>query len=236
MRLDDAIAHRQAESCSLSHALGGEERVEDLPEVLLGDPAAVIGDGHVDLPVFLPCAYPNGPSVPHGVERILQQVQEDLSQLAVVGLDRGAGLLERKVERKCVTLDLALPQPGPTIQADDGQLRQVFLNLLQNALDAVRDAGTIQVSARQEDGEIDVAITDDGCGIPEEHLGKIFDPFFSTKGVGKGTGLGLSVSYGIIQAHGGRISVESRPGSGSTFHVWLPAASEARAGDPRMTA
>lgn len=72
------------------------------------------------------------------------------------------------------------------------------------------------------DSSVEVAITDDGCGIAQEHLHKIFDPFFTTKPVGEGTGLGLSVSYGIIQDHGGRIEVSSEPGKGSTFSVFLP--------------
>jgi two-component system, NtrC family, sensor kinase len=134
-------------------------------------------------------------------------------------------LVRYQVERKHVTASLALPQPGAMIQGDDGQLQQVFLNLLQNALDAVPEGGNVHVSARLDTRGIEVAVADTGCGIPEEHLRKIFDPFFSTKGVGKGTGLGLSVSYGIVQAHGGRISAESKTGAGSTFRVWLPAAS-----------
>ena len=69
---------------------------------------------------------------------------------------------------------------------------------------------------------IDIAITDNGCGIPQANLQRIFDPFFTSKEVGKGTGLGLSVSYGIVKAHGGTISVQSTVGEGTTFHVLLP--------------
>ena len=97
-------------------------------------------------------------------------------------------------------------------------------------LDAVPEGGTVQVGARADTGGVELVVADDGCGIQEEHLGRIFDPFFSTKGPGKGTGLGLSVSYGIVQAHGGRIGVESRAGAGSTFRVWLPATPVGREG------
>ena len=69
---------------------------------------------------------------------------------------------------------------------------------------------------------IEISVTDTGCGIPEANLQRIFDPFFTSKEVGKGTGLGLSVSYGIVKAHGGRISVESVVGTGTTFHIYLP--------------
>ncbi len=157
---------------------------------------------------------------PVDVERVLQDT---------------LALVRYQVERKRVKLRLVPPQPAATIQADEGQLQQVFLNLLLNALDAMSEGGTVQVTARHDSGGIEVAVADNGSGIGEEHLGRIFDPFFSTKGVGKGTGLGLSVSYGIVQAHGGRITVESRPGVGSTFHVWLPAASETWPGDSRGT-
>ena len=69
---------------------------------------------------------------------------------------------------------------------------------------------------------VEISITDNGCGIPPEHLGRIFDPFFSTKEVGKGTGLGLAVSLGIVKEHGGNIRVRSEPGKGSAFFIWLP--------------
>ena len=71
-------------------------------------------------------------------------------------------------------------------------------------------------------GRVEISIIDTGCGIRPEDLPRIFDPFFTTKGVGKGTGLGLSVSHGIVEAHGGSIEVESTPGAGSTFRVYLP--------------
>ena len=82
--------------------------------------------------------------------------------------------------------------------------------------------GTLTLTTRTEGSGVAVEVADDGAGIAPEVLPKIFDPFFSTKEIGKGTGLGLSISYKIVQQHGGRIDVESKPGSGTRFTVWLP--------------
>ncbi len=118
-------------------------------------------------------------------------------------------------------LDLAEALPSLFIVAD--QLLQVFLNILINALDALKEGkGLIAITSRQEDGHIVVTIEDNGIGIPEEHLSKIFEPFFTTKEVGHGTGLGLSVSYGIIKNFDGKIEVKSKVGEGSTFIIKLP--------------
>lgn len=157
--------------------------------------------------------------------------QRDLVMGAVdVGrmLEETLALVRYQIARKRVKLALTPLQPPVHVQGDGGQLQQVFLNLLLNALDAVPERGDVRISAHHDTGGIEIAVADNGCGIPAEDLGRIFDPFFSTKGVGKGTGLGLSVSYGIVQAHGGRIAVESQVGVGSTFRVWLPASSETR--------
>ena len=117
---------------------------------------------------------------------------------------------------------------------DADLIKQVVLNLLVNAQQAIEGKGHITVESRPHAGKIpakpgvealpmvEVLVRDTGCGIPESNLQRIFDPFFTSKEVGKGTGLGLSVSYGIINAHGGRISVESVVGKGTTFHILLP--------------
>jgi signal transduction histidine kinase len=110
----------------------------------------------------------------------------------------------------------------PPVMGNEHQLQQVFTNLMVNAQQAMKDGGKLTVSTAMNDGLVEIAFTDTGRGIPSEHLDKLFDPFFTTKEVGEGTGLGLSVSYGIIQAHKGRIEVESEPGKGSTFQIKLP--------------
>ncbi len=108
------------------------------------------------------------------------------------------------------------------ILADPHQLIQVFVNLILNAVQAMPEEGELSIKTSHEDGRVKIAIKDTGCGIPEENLDRIFDPFFSTKGPGQGTGLGLSVSYGIIQSHGGEIEVESQEYIGSEFTIILP--------------
>ena len=103
-----------------------------------------------------------------------------------------------------------------------GHLNQVFLNLLLNAAQAITDRGRIEVRSEVAGSEIRIRISDNGCGIPEGNLDRIFDPFFTTRQVGSGTGLGLTVCRDIVQAHGGRIEVESRVGAGTTFTLYLP--------------
>jgi signal transduction histidine kinase len=114
----------------------------------------------------------------------------------------------------------------PAIQGNAGRLQQVFLNLFLNARDAMPSGGELRVSTSNGAG-VSIAVADTGSGIAQEHIQRIYDPFFTTKstpreGQGKGTGLGLSVSYGIIQEHAGKIRVESRPGEGTTFYLDFP--------------
>jgi signal transduction histidine kinase len=111
----------------------------------------------------------------------------------------------------------------PGIQAVEDQLKQVFLNLLTNAEEAITgETGAITVRTEVRPGYVAVRFQDSGHGISPEDQERIFEPFFSTKSAAKGTGLGLSVSYGIVTRHGGTIEVESTPGLGSTFTVLLP--------------
>ena len=102
----------------------------------------------------------------------------------------------------------------PRVRCYAGQLNQVFLNLLMNACDAMKDQGKITISTRRGPLGVRLSFADDGPGIPESVRSRIFDPFFTTKPVGEGTGLGLSLSHGIIERHGGSIHVESEPGHG----------------------
>lgn len=104
---------------------------------------------------------------------------------------------------------------------DGGQLRQVFDNLMKNAVEAMPDGGTIHAATENGDGEICMSVADTGPGIPEANLPKMFTPFFTTKKVGKGTGLGLSVCYGIVKMHGGSIQATNRKGGGACFTVRL---------------
>jgi two-component system NtrC family sensor kinase len=110
----------------------------------------------------------------------------------------------------------------PVIASDQSQLQQVFMNLINNAIDAIGKNGNIDVYTLQDKRWIKVVIEDDGPGIPEAVRKKIFDPFYTTKPNGKGTGLGLSISYSIIEKMGGKIAVEGRNAGGTRFTVSLP--------------
>jgi signal transduction histidine kinase len=122
-------------------------------------------------------------------------------------------------ESRFVTeLDPALPPAT----VNEGQLRQVFLGLASNGLEAMDGRGTLTLRSRVRRGELEVEFEDAGPGIPDENLPRVFDPFFTTKPPGQGTGLGLAIAQGIVADHGGRIEVTSRPGKGSLFRVVLP--------------
>ncbi len=110
----------------------------------------------------------------------------------------------------------------PQIDCQARELNQAFLNLLNNAVEAIKGQGTIEVRSWQEGDMVCVSVGDSGRGIPEEHQQRIFEPFFTTKEVGKGTGLGLSICYEIVKKHRGTIEVESTEGAGSTFTIKLP--------------
>ncbi|MDY7225472.1 ATP-binding protein [Hyalangium rubrum] len=114
----------------------------------------------------------------------------------------------------------------PAIVGYPTQISQVFTNLLSNAAQAIEDRGEIRISTQQEGNMVVVRITDSGVGMTPEVLAKLFTPFYTTKPPGKGTGLGLSISYGIISRHQGRIEVQSKLGSGTTFTLKLPVAPE----------
>ncbi len=123
----------------------------------------------------------------------------------------------------------------PPLNCYPQQLNQVFMNLLINASHAVSEGDVIHIRTHYRDGQIYVVFKDTGIGIPSENLKKIFDPFFTTKAVGKGTGLGLYISYGIVEKHKGTLSVESKPGEGSTFTIKLPVAHSESLVHPAMT-
>ncbi len=110
----------------------------------------------------------------------------------------------------------------PELPVDTNQLQQVFLNIILNAGESITKKGIITIETSSTVQDIQITISDTGCGIKSEDMDKIFDPFFTTKPVGKGTGLGLSVSYGIIEQHGGIIKCESNVGKSTTFKVILP--------------
>jgi signal transduction histidine kinase len=118
----------------------------------------------------------------------------------------------------------------PVLVTDPFQLRQVLLNLINNAIQAVESAGRVEVLITGSADRITVEVVDDGIGIPPHNIERIFEPFFTTRGPEEGTGLGLSVSRNIVERLGGRIEVTSRPGEGTTMRIVLPRRPEAAAG------
>jgi signal transduction histidine kinase len=134
-------------------------------------------------------------------------------------------LMEHQLQSSGIQIQMDLTELSP-VQVNPNQIKQVILNLLQNALQAMPGGGILIISSAAADhsGEpgASFSISDTGEGIPLENQSRIFEPFFTTRTVGEGTGLGLSVSYGIINSHGGQIDVKSAPGHGSCFCVWLP--------------
>jgi len=158
-----------------------------------------------------------------------------------------AGLLDLMapvLSRKGVAVSTAFDPDIPSVVGDPGQLQQVFLNLVANALDAMPDGGSLRVMTRRvggdqslSDGEqlesravdgdadfFELRVADTGKGIPPQYVDRIFEPFFTTKDIGKGTGLGLSICRRLVEAHGGMIQVSSRVGAGTSFSVVLPVA------------
>ncbi len=138
-------------------------------------------------------------------------------------LDEALSLLDDRLKTHGIAVERDLADV-PEVVADFGQLRQAFVNIAFNACEAMGSSGRLRVSTREAAEGVEIAIEDNGPGIPQERLSKIFDPFFTTKE--KGTGLGLSVVYGIVERHGGTISVDSIVGRGTTFVIRLPAAAE----------
>ncbi|MHC9543109.1 MAG: sensor histidine kinase [Vulcanimicrobiota bacterium] len=150
-----------------------------------------------------------------GINTLIEEVIEEICQLDSTLCDRGE-----------IQFIKAFDHNIPLFMGDSYKLKQVFLNLVLNAIESIRritekrNESWIKITSMFRGGQVKVSISDNGCGIPEENLIRLFDPFFSTKE--QGTGLGLAVSYGIIESHDGLIEVDSQDGQGSTFTVILP--------------
>ena len=151
--------------------------------------------------------------------------QEVLAQETDVNalLDKVIALASRQPAFAKVDIIRRYSPDLPAIQADPSQLEQVFLNLMNNAAEAMNNGGTITLFTRSNDGQyVEIKVSDTGSGIPEENLSKLFTPFFTTKALGQGTGLGLSIVYGIVMMHRGQITVQSQVGQGTSFTITLP--------------
>jgi signal transduction histidine kinase len=166
-----------------------------------------------------------------GTERVKKIVQDlrtfsrmDQAELADVDLNeelrRTLGLMEPRF-KDGIRIAPSLGEL-PSVRCYPAQLNQVFMNLLMNACDALGSNGTVSIRTRPTPGGVELEFADDGPGIPSFVRERIFEPFFTTKPVGQGTGLGLSISHGIVERHGGRLTVDCPPGGGTVFRVELP--------------
>lgn len=151
-------------------------------------------------------------------ERPASKAMLDLNQV----IRQTVRLIASQSQFRRIAIEEHLDEHLPAVYGDRNQLQQVLLNFALNACEAMPEGGALTICTLPHGKDVMLTIADTGCGIKPEHVSRIFDPFFTTKPVGKGTGLGLSVSYGIIQQHGGVVSVHSQEGRGTTFTVILP--------------
>ncbi|WP_447979610.1 PAS domain S-box protein [Candidatus Nitrospira bockiana] len=160
------------------------------------------------------------------VRQLLEFSQQHEPELSLTSLneviERVLVLTDHAFIAHRIRLEKELSDALPPLMVDRHMLEQVLMNLILNAVQAMRSGGVITIRTKEAQERCAIQIEDTGCGIPASVLPKIFDPFFTTKGTGEGTGLGLSVSLGIVERHGGTIQVESEVGKGSVFTVWLP--------------
>jgi len=158
--------------------------------------------------------------------QLLGHVKQQESQFLEVNLKtllyETFGLLKREINDKQIHINWEIDPEKNSVWSDPYQLRQVFMNLLSNAVHALSENGSITLSTRETNGDILLEIRDNGIGIPRENLGKIFDPFFTTKSFDEGTGLGLFVVHKLIVNLNGKIDVSSTVGKGTSFYVSLP--------------
>ena len=150
--------------------------------------------------------------------RIPERRAVDLCEI----VDNSLEMFQERLAQSRVEVDKRIESPLPPICADRDQLIQVLINLVMNSLHAMPGGGRLGVSLAREDSQLCLGLSDTGHGMPEEIRSKVFEPFFTTKDFGKGTGLGLTVVKGIIDEHGGTITVESAVGKGTTFWIRLP--------------
>jgi two-component system NtrC family sensor kinase len=134
-----------------------------------------------------------------------------------------ANLISHQKRGESIRQEIEVENDLAQISADGGQIQQAVIALATNAIDAMPGGGTLTFRVFSKGSRVAIEVADTGAGIAQEDMPKIFEPFFTTKEIGKGTGLGLAVCYGIISEHGGRISVRSNIGKGTTFSIFLPA-------------
>jgi two-component system NtrC family sensor kinase len=152
-------------------------------------------------------------------QRVGEFKDEDVGQI----IKRSIALISHHLEMNNVRLELDMPEHPVIVYCDAQQIEQMLLAMEMNAIEAMPEGGTLRIELKEVNTDkIQIKVIDTGVGIPENVLPHIFEPFFTTKKEGKGTGLGLAVVYGIVERHGGQISVESKVNFGTTFTIVLP--------------
>lgn len=165
------------------------------------------------------------------MDRIIKNLRtyardESISMRPVVvelPLKESIALLQNRIANEAIVLDLQLPEQSPSVMAGDVRLQQVFVNIISNAFDSMRNSPQKDLSIRvtEQGGQVLVSFADSGAGVPEALREHVFDPFYSTKSVGEGMGLGLSITYGIVDQFGGKIEISDGPEGGAVFTVIL---------------
>ena len=243
----------QGNSAALSEDLGDIQKlIAKYREVILKDnllaDEMLIFEKEIDFKNLQKALYEEIEGIKEGTRRTTEIVKglrefshDDQVQMESVdihhGIDVTLNLLKSRINEN-IRITKSYDQSIGEINCHAGQLNQVFMNLLVNALDAIGEKGEIEIITKNLEEKVMISVKDDGPGIPEEILRKVFDPFFTTKDVGKGTGLGLSISHGIIENHGGKIEVQSPSasqedeiapsrelsgqGGGVEVVIWLP--------------
>jgi two-component system, NtrC family, sensor kinase len=251
-RLREEEKAREAEFRSrMEHRMTDAERLAALGTLAAGvaheinNPLAIIGEAAGWMKLLLRKTDAEGPAIREKLENALSKIEKSVDRARrithqLLGFARKTDsvvqevdlrklmeevrdLLETEADRREIELVLAIPGEGPhPIWTDPFQMRQVLLNLVSNALQAMGRGGTATLGLEPEEARVRIRVKDTGPGIPREILGRIFEPFFTTKPPDQGTGLGLSVSRGLVEKLGGTIEVESVIGRGSEFRVTLP--------------
>jgi signal transduction histidine kinase len=166
------------------------------------------------------------------VKSLLEFARQTEPKKEAVDINRaitdGLFFLENQALFHNIRITKRLDPSLPLVNGNAGQLKQVFMNIIINAAEAMHGNGELTITTLSSSSQTSalVEFTDTGEGIPEENLSRVFEPFFTTKDVGKGTGLGLATSYGIVESHGGKIGVRSKVGEGTTFTIELPVLGE----------
>jgi len=162
------------------------------------------------------------------VKNLLEFARQSEPEMRILNINevlkQSVAITAHAAELQNIKMAINLNSELPNIEGDSDKLQQVFVNMIINAIQAMPDGGELTIATlfAKDDNFVEIEISDTGCGILEENIKKLFDPFFSTKETGEGTGLGLSVSLGIVERHGGAIDVRSKIGDGSTFTIKLP--------------